>query len=50
MALLNDGEIHDVMWNDSDQFTNISYNAKFYDFFAGDHLFVRHTLATIPDV
>lgn len=50
MGLLMGGETHTVTWEDSLRFTNITYSSKIYDLHEGDYLYIRHKLASAPDV
>ena len=50
MGLLIGGETHTVTWEDSLRFTNITYSSKIYDLHEGDYLYIRHKLASAPDV
>merc|ERR1719370_1191914 len=50
MAVLVGGENHDMHWVDGEQFTNITFNAKVYDFMENDYLYITQTLGQAPDV
>ena len=50
MGLLPDGKTYRMYWKDGEQFTNISYNARFYDFQPGQSIVLEHHLLQKPDV
>ncbi|XP_076824499.1 fibrocystin-L-like isoform X2 [Clavelina lepadiformis] len=50
MALLPNRDEIFVYFENGDQFTNITYNAKLYDFQQDDYVILKHNLTQTPDV
>jgi len=50
MGLLPDAKSYQMYWKNGEQFSNISYNAKFYDFQPGQWIILEHRLLQKPDV
>lgn len=49
MAILQDGEDHTMQFTNALSYTNVSYNARFYDFQEGDFLKITHMFNQSPD-
>jgi len=49
MVLLTSKEKHEVWFKDGEQFTNITYQSRYYDLLSNDYLFVKHKFLQKPD-
>ena len=47
--MLPDGKVYRMYWQDGEQFTNLTYNARVYDFAPGDRIVIQHHLLQDPD-
>ena len=50
MGLLPDGDTFLMFWENGEQFTNLTYNARVYDFVGGNKIIIQHRLPQTPDV